>query len=48
MLPHFIEGDFKRVLEEMADAGLPFERSWFDLYVEFWFFYIGKVVYDVV
>jgi uncharacterized protein (DUF2126 family) len=43
LLPHFIDEDFSTVLEELAHAGYPFERAWFDTHFEFRFPRIGVV-----
>src|SRR5262245_35169185 len=41
LLPHFVDEDFRLVLEELARAGYAFERSWFDTHFEFRFPKIG-------
>jgi uncharacterized protein (DUF2126 family) len=41
LLPHFVDEDFRLVLEELALAGYAFERSWFDTHFEFRFPKIG-------
>ncbi len=43
MLPFFVDEDFRSVLEDLAGAGTPFERSWFDSHFEFRFPKIGGV-----
>jgi uncharacterized protein (DUF2126 family) len=43
LLPHFIDEDFSTVLEELALAGYPIERAWFDTHFEFRFPRIGAV-----
>jgi len=43
LLPHFVDDDFRLVLEELARAGYRFERSWFDTHFEFRFPKIGAV-----
>ncbi len=43
MLPHFIELDFEDVLEELSDAGYPFQKEWFAPHFEFRFPAIGSV-----
>ncbi len=43
MLPYFVDQDFRSVLEDLAAAGTPFERSWFDSHFEFRFPKIGTV-----
>src|SRR4029450_12363092 len=41
LLPHFVDEDFRLVLEELARAGYAFERAWFDTHFEFRFPKIG-------
>ncbi len=43
MLPHFIERDFEDVLEELIDAGYPFQKEWFAPHFEFRFPAIGSI-----
>jgi uncharacterized protein (DUF2126 family)/transglutaminase-like putative cysteine protease len=43
LLPHFVDEDFRRVLQDLAAAGYAFERSWFDSHFEFRFPKIGSV-----
>jgi uncharacterized protein (DUF2126 family) len=43
MLPHFIERDFEDVLEELEDAGYPFQKDWFAPHFEFRFPAIGSI-----
>jgi len=43
MLPHFIEMDWKDVLEELRGAGYPFQDEWFAPHLEFRFPLIGSV-----
>jgi uncharacterized protein (DUF2126 family) len=43
MLPHFVEQDFRDVLEELRRAALPFDATWFAPFVEFRFPKIGEV-----
>ncbi|MEM9789402.1 MAG: transglutaminase family protein [Planctomycetota bacterium] len=43
LLPHFVEQDFRDVLDELNEFGYPVERSWFDSHVEFRFPVIGSV-----
>ncbi len=45
MLPHFVSADFSEVLEEMRDAGYPFELDWFAPHFEFRFPLIGQVAH---
>ena len=37
MLPHFVEQDFRDVMEEMSAAGYPFKHEWFAPHFEFRF-----------
>ncbi len=37
MLPHFVEQDFRDVMEEMTAAGYPFKHEWFAPHFEFRF-----------
>ncbi len=41
MLPHFIEDDFRDVVEELQDFGYPVEAAWFAPHLEFRFPRIG-------
>ena len=43
MLPHFVDQDLCEVLDDLAAAGFPFERAWFDPHFEFRFPRIGRV-----
>jgi len=43
LLPHFVDEDLGTVLEELARAGYPLERSWFDAHFEFRFPKIGSI-----
>ncbi len=43
MLPYFVGLDFQEVLEELTEAGYPFEQDWFASHFEFRFPFIGKV-----
>ncbi len=43
MLPHFVEGDFRDSLEELAYLGFPLDRGWFAPHFEFRFPRIGEV-----
>jgi uncharacterized protein (DUF2126 family)/transglutaminase-like putative cysteine protease len=46
MLPHFVEQDFRGVLEELAQLGFPLDASWFAPHLEFRFPKIGDVTLD--
>ncbi len=46
LLPHFVQRDFERVIEELQRAGYPLEASWFDPHVEFRFPVYGRVCYE--
>jgi uncharacterized protein (DUF2126 family)/transglutaminase-like putative cysteine protease len=48
MLPHFVQEDFKRVLQFLQAAGLPFDETWFCAQLEFRFPKIGSVTADGV
>ena len=43
MLPHFVAQDFQEVIEDLHDAGFPFEQEWFASHFEFRFPLIGQV-----
>ena len=43
MLPHFCETDFKDVLQDLRDAGYPFENEWFAPHFEFRYPFIGDL-----
>jgi uncharacterized protein (DUF2126 family) len=43
MLPHFVAQDFQEVLEDLNDAGFPFEQEWFAPHFEFRFPLVGQV-----
>ncbi|PLK48997.1 DUF2126 domain-containing protein [Uliginosibacterium sp. TH139] len=44
MLPHFVEDDFRDVIEELQDFGYPLEAHWFAPHLEFRFPKIGDFV----
>ena len=48
MLPHFVQSDFKEVLQYLRSAGIPFEDDWFRTHLEFRFPKIGSVTADGV
>ncbi|WP_114374092.1 transglutaminase family protein [Elioraea thermophila] len=43
MLPHFVEQDFRDVLEELAEHGFPLSPAWFAPHLEFRFPTIGTI-----
>jgi uncharacterized protein (DUF2126 family) len=43
MLPHFVEGDFNEVLDELVRAGYALESRWFRSHLEFRFPKIGSI-----
>jgi uncharacterized protein (DUF2126 family) len=43
MLPHFVEHDFRDVLEELRRSGLQFDPTWFAPFLEFRFPNIGEI-----
>jgi uncharacterized protein (DUF2126 family) len=45
LLPHFVERDFAEVVEDLKNAGYPFETRWFAPHFEFRFPEIGTVTY---
>ena len=45
MLPHFVEDDFRDVLEDMTAAGCPLDPAWFAPHVEFRFPTLGAAVH---
>jgi uncharacterized protein (DUF2126 family) len=46
LLPHFVQRDFERVIEELQRAGYPLDASWFQPHVEFRFPVYGRVCYE--
>ncbi len=46
MLPHFLWGDFRQVLEDFRNAGFPFEEEWFAAHFEFRFPFYGESHYQ--
>ena len=45
MLPHFVEQDFREVIEDMDDLGYPLKPEWFAAHFEFRFPKYGDVTY---
>jgi uncharacterized protein (DUF2126 family)/transglutaminase-like putative cysteine protease len=48
LLPHFVEKDFARVIQDLQRAGYPLDGAWFDPHVEFRFPVYGRVCYEGV
>lgn len=48
MLPHFVEEDFRSVLEDLRRAGFAFEDDWFAPHVEFRFPKFGEITHGGV
>ena len=48
MLPHWVDADFRGVLEELGSAGYELERAWFDPHFEFRFPYLGELALDTM
>jgi uncharacterized protein (DUF2126 family) len=48
MLPHWVESDFREVLDELSVAGYPVERKWFEPHFEFRFPYYGEITLDTM
>jgi uncharacterized protein (DUF2126 family)/transglutaminase-like putative cysteine protease len=48
LLPHFVAGDIRDVVDELNAFGYPFASEWFEPFVEFRFPRFGTVVYDGV
>jgi uncharacterized protein (DUF2126 family) len=48
MLPHFVEQDFRDVVEDLAAAGYPFDPGWFAPHLEFRFPVCGSVTHQGV
>jgi uncharacterized protein (DUF2126 family) len=46
MLPHFVIQDLKHVVDDLREAGYPFELEWFAPFVEFRFPAFGTVTVD--
>ncbi len=45
LLPHFVDQDFRDVLDDLARAGYPLRARWFDPHFEFRFPRIGRVAH---
>ncbi len=45
MLPYYVETDFQHVLEELREAGYPFQPEWFAPHIEFRFPRYGHVTH---
>ena len=43
MLPHFVEQDFRDVVDDLQEHGFPFKHEWFDPHVEFRFPLYGVI-----
>jgi uncharacterized protein (DUF2126 family) len=43
MLPHYVQQDFREVLEELAQLGFALDREWFAPHTEFRFPQIGEI-----
>jgi uncharacterized protein (DUF2126 family) len=48
MLPHFVEQDFRDVLDDLSAAGYPFSADWFAPHLEFRFPVCGNVTHQGV
>ena len=48
LLPHFVAGDIRDVVDELSKFGYPFASEWFEPFVEFRFPRFGTVAYDGV
>jgi uncharacterized protein (DUF2126 family)/transglutaminase-like putative cysteine protease len=43
MLPHYVENDFRQVLDDLGTAGFVFDRAWFAPFFEFRFPHYGEI-----
>jgi uncharacterized protein (DUF2126 family)/transglutaminase-like putative cysteine protease len=43
MLPHFLQEDMREIVQDLNDAGYPFDISWFDPFFEFRFPHYGTI-----
>jgi uncharacterized protein (DUF2126 family) len=48
MLPHWVENDFREVLEELTRAGYPLDERWFSPHFEFRFPHYGEIDLDTI
>lgn len=48
MLPHWLETDFKEVIQVLRDADFPFEADWFQPHLEFRCPFIGEISHQGV
>lgn len=46
MLPHFLMTDFKKVISDLNDGGVPIQHEWFEPHIEFRCPLVGEVNYD--
>ncbi len=46
MLPHYLMADFRMVIENLREAGIPMEYEWFIPHIEFRCPLVGDVTYD--
>jgi uncharacterized protein (DUF2126 family)/transglutaminase-like putative cysteine protease len=44
LLPHFVQEDFKDVMEDFRSSGIPMEDSWFAPHFEFRFPVLGEII----
>jgi len=48
MLPHYLWEDFKEILGDLGDAGMPFDERWFHSHHEFRFPFHGRIRYGEI
>ncbi len=46
MLPHYVHEDIKEIVNDLNNAGYPFQMSWFEPYFEFRFPHYGTVMFN--